>query len=395
MKLKGHSYVFPKDKPVDAVIIDEELNAVIYCSGDKQFHSVVASGEICKALEDNLKKDINKLVDYSKSPSVEKKRAITAKISSLLQTLNYDVHLKIKASSPSTAPEIFLELLLVLGDTAQLYHIGDIRTYFCQKGNLYPPLIDEHNSSVERKEMPFTLVYGMGVAPSVEVDVREYPILASDRFVMFNRKAYQKLSAVKLKAMVVDQKIASLTETIAGELNSQGFNEPYSIVGVEVLAPLSNAPVIKKSQRPPPAPVGQTLFERFEIIQKSILFSGLTQNEQFKVLSVASIKQLNEGEYLIRYNAKENDLYFVLDGQLEIQKKGIKKALIEAGQILGEVAAFTDVPRSADAIVTRATSIMVLRHDELMSLLDADMVLANKIYKAVVKELVNKIGKPD
>jgi CRP-like cAMP-binding protein len=80
------------------------------------------------------------------------------------------------------------------------------------------------------------------------------------------------------------------------------------------------------------------------------LFRYLTEKEREKVESIAEVKRIAEGGYLIRAHEVDSTLFAVEEGHLDIvdirDGKQVVLATVGPGDVLGEVAFIDDSPRS-------------------------------------------------
>ncbi|MGZ5493356.1 MAG: cyclic nucleotide-binding domain-containing protein [Thermoanaerobaculia bacterium] len=80
------------------------------------------------------------------------------------------------------------------------------------------------------------------------------------------------------------------------------------------------------------------------------LFRYLTEKEREKVESIAEVKRIAEGGYLIRAHEIDSTLFAVEEGHLDIvgirDGKQVVLATVGPGDVLGEVAFIDDSPRS-------------------------------------------------
>jgi CRP-like cAMP-binding protein len=81
------------------------------------------------------------------------------------------------------------------------------------------------------------------------------------------------------------------------------------------------------------------------------LFRYFTDQERERIESIAEVKRIAEGGYLIRADEVDSTLFAVEEGHLDIvaMRKGklVVVATVGPGDILGEVAFIDDSPRSA------------------------------------------------
>ncbi len=92
------------------------------------------------------------------------------------------------------------------------------------------------------------------------------------------------------------------------------------------------------------------------------LFKALTPAQQFEIFNAMVRQDLVRGETLVAQGAPSNSLYVVLHGALAVRRAGddLPLAELRAGELIGEIGFFADLPRTASVVAIRDTSVLVL-----------------------------------
>lgn len=92
------------------------------------------------------------------------------------------------------------------------------------------------------------------------------------------------------------------------------------------------------------------------------LFRTLSSEQRRKALGVMVRQDLVRGQLLVAQGAPSDSLFVVLHGALAVRKAGDPAPVAElrAGEVVGEIGFFANVPRTADVIAIRDTSVLVL-----------------------------------
>lgn len=92
------------------------------------------------------------------------------------------------------------------------------------------------------------------------------------------------------------------------------------------------------------------------------LFRTLSSEQRLKALSAMVRMDLVRGQVLVAQGGPSDALFMVLHGALAVRRSGQTEPIAElrAGEIVGEIGFFANVPRTADVIAIRDTSVLAL-----------------------------------
>lgn len=113
------------------------------------------------------------------------------------------------------------------------------------------------------------------------------------------------------------------------------------------------------------------------------LLAGATDEEWAEVLKHAHYRQFRPGETVVADGAREQSLYLVLEGELEVlvpRRRGHRRiATITDGSVLGELSFFDGAPRSALVRALTPALLAELSPAEFDALADANPSLARQL----------------
>lgn len=110
--------------------------------------------------------------------------------------------------------------------------------------------------------------------------------------------------------------------------------------------------------------------EKMSYLRAVPLFDGATEDELHRVARMASQRHFAAGETLCRQGDRSEEMYVVVDGEVEIVKgAGAAVATARAGAVIGELAVLSEAPRSATMIARGDVETLVLRGAHLRALL--------------------------
>src|SRR3982074_393379 len=87
------------------------------------------------------------------------------------------------------------------------------------------------------------------------------------------------------------------------------------------------------------------------------LFRTLSSEQRLKAFSAMVRQDLVRGQMLVAQGGPSDSLFMVLHGALAVRRTGDLEPIAElrAGELVGEIGFFANVPRTADAICSPAT----------------------------------------
>src|SRR6266481_3936788 len=121
------------------------------------------------------------------------------------------------------------------------------------------------------------------------------------------------------------------------------------------------------------------------------LFRTLSPEQRRKAFSAMVRRDLVRGQTLVAQGGASDSLFMVLHGALAVRRTGDIEPIAElrAGELVGEIGFFANVPRTADVIAIRDTSVLVLTRTAYQVLAEE----APAIVEAVLAALARRFAK--
>src|SRR5437899_10799978 len=121
------------------------------------------------------------------------------------------------------------------------------------------------------------------------------------------------------------------------------------------------------------------------------LFRTLSSEQRLKTLNAMVRQDLVRGQMLVAQGGPSDSLFMVLHGALAVRRTGHSAPLAElrAGELVGEIGFFANVPRTADVIAIRDTSVLMLTRTAYQVLAEE----APAIVEAVLAALARRFAK--
>ena len=96
------------------------------------------------------------------------------------------------------------------------------------------------------------------------------------------------------------------------------------------------------------------------MLEKVPIFTSLSGRELRGLAKDGLGRSFPVGATVVKQGEKGVAFYLVLDGKVEVRRKGRRLATLGPGAFFGEMALFDNAPRSADVIATEPTRCLVL-----------------------------------
>jgi CRP-like cAMP-binding protein len=96
------------------------------------------------------------------------------------------------------------------------------------------------------------------------------------------------------------------------------------------------------------------------MLEKVPMFSNLTDRQLRGLARDAKERAYAEGSVIVKQGDVGAGFYLVLDGRVDVRRKGRRLATLGAGQFFGEMALFDEQPRSADVVAVAPTRCLIL-----------------------------------
>lgn len=126
---------------------------------------------------------------------------------------------------------------------------------------------------------------------------------------------------------------------------------------------------------------------KVKIISGVPLFAGLSKRELAQVAAIADEIDLRPGRTLTREGERGREFFILLEGTVDVARKGKHLATRTAGDFFGEVALMCDIPRTATVTTTSPARALVVTDRDFRSLVKRTPGIALKVLEAVAERL--------
>ncbi|QHO73281.1 alpha/beta hydrolase [Bradyrhizobium sp. CCBAU 051011] len=125
------------------------------------------------------------------------------------------------------------------------------------------------------------------------------------------------------------------------------------------------------------------------------LFRTLSSEQRLKALSAMVRQDLVRGQMLVAQGGPSDSLFLVLHGALAVRKTGYLEPIAElrAGELVGEIGFFANVPRTADVIAIRDTSVLALTRPAYQKLVEEAPAIVEALLAALARRFARETAR--
>jgi len=138
-------------------------------------------------------------------------------------------------------------------------------------------------------------------------------------------------------------------------------------------------------------PVARRL-ERAKFLRNNALFASLDEERLHALADVMFERWYEDGQTICEAGAREDELYVVYRGEVEVLDQTTGQATVQAvateGDCIGEFAVLGDIPRSASMRARGNTQLLAIKGDEFREVLRKNPELSIDLIRVLVRKLI-------
>ncbi len=127
--------------------------------------------------------------------------------------------------------------------------------------------------------------------------------------------------------------------------------------------------------------------EKVAILKSADIFAQTPDHVLASLAAIAEEIELKAGETFIHQDELEDDMYVIVDGEVEVRRDGELLAAMGAGEVVGEMEVLAPAPRRATVTAVAETRLFRL-HKEAFEEVMADRP---EIARGVIRVLVERL----
>ena len=117
------------------------------------------------------------------------------------------------------------------------------------------------------------------------------------------------------------------------------------------------------------------------------LFEGLSRKELVRLERVCEDVEVEPGKVLCQEGQIGHEFFVILDGKVQVTRKGGRVATLSNGDFVGEIALVTELPRTATVTAETPVRFFVLTRREFDAVLDQNPKVERKVLRALARRL--------
>lgn len=133
---------------------------------------------------------------------------------------------------------------------------------------------------------------------------------------------------------------------------------------------------------------------KVEALKRAPLFEALSRKQLTELAKVTEDVDVKAGKVLCREGDRGQEFFVIMEGEVEVTKRGKHLATCRSGEFFGEIAIVEDVPRTATVTAKTPIRFFVLTRSAFSHLLDEQPGIERKVLRALAKRLISVYDDP-
>ena len=109
---------------------------------------------------------------------------------------------------------------------------------------------------------------------------------------------------------------------------------------------------------------------RVELLRGLPLFELCSKRDLRRIAAIAVERELDAGAELIREGEPAGEFYVVVEGEVDVRRRGRRVARLGEGSFVGEIALLSRSPRTATVIASTPLRVLAISGRDFVALLD-------------------------
>jgi CRP/FNR family transcriptional regulator, cyclic AMP receptor protein len=126
---------------------------------------------------------------------------------------------------------------------------------------------------------------------------------------------------------------------------------------------------------------------KIELLRAVPLFASCSKQELQQIARIADELDVPAGKVLIREGERGREFFVLIEGEVEVRRKGRKVKNLGAGSFVGEIALLSKMPRSATVTALTPLDVLVITDRAFLDLLEKTPSLTVKVARTLAERV--------
>ncbi|MCA9562233.1 MAG: cyclic nucleotide-binding domain-containing protein, partial [Myxococcales bacterium] len=269
-------------------------------------------------------------------------------------------------------------------------HVGDSRLYMIRGQKIYQ-VTEDHTllrelqargalSDEEAKAFPHrnVLSRSVGRGPTINVDSLLVDVVPGDKFIICSDGLSDLVGPDEILRIAAPSPPQDAVRQLIATANQNGGKDNISVIVIEA----TGEHVPRKQLRTE---------QKADFLKEVFLFKSLSFPEMVRVLRAVREFTMNAGEVVIREGEYGDELYILVDGQVDVTQAGVYLTTIKPGNHFGELGLVGEGVRTATVTARTNVTLLGVRRHDFFQLVNADHNMAVQLLWGFVQNLAGRM----
>jgi CRP/FNR family transcriptional regulator, cyclic AMP receptor protein len=133
---------------------------------------------------------------------------------------------------------------------------------------------------------------------------------------------------------------------------------------------------------------------KVDALSRAPLFEALSRRELVQLARITEDLELPPGKVLCKEGEVGREFFVIVDGEVEVTRKGKRVATGGGGEFFGEIALLEQTPRMATVTAKTPLRCFVLTRKHFRGLVEENPSVERKVLRALARRVVELSGDP-
>jgi CRP-like cAMP-binding protein len=133
---------------------------------------------------------------------------------------------------------------------------------------------------------------------------------------------------------------------------------------------------------------------KVQALRRAPLFEDLSRKELVQLARASEDFEVAPGRVLCTEGEVGQEFFVIVDGKVEVTRKGQRVAMRGGGEFVGEIALLEETPRTATVTAKTPLRLFVLTRKDFRHLVNENPSVERKVLRALARRVVELSGDP-